>query len=208
MPAARGSYAFLLRCALLNIRRALRAMHLALFTMLGPGGPGFPWEWDGFNGSPSGAATQSGVDMYPVSDGTPHAKQKVHGKLAPLSLASFLLRPSLAHQFVCKNCLSPALSIPMSCRRMSLPAVKPASCPPFHLFTSQTPNVNDLTPMAAQAGHYYEPWCPTYSTTGAMNGGAGMLPAENDWNSMWHDTSSNGFGGPGDNLNINPLAHY
>jgi hypothetical protein len=111
MPAARGSYSCLLRCALLNNRRALRAMHLALFTMLGPGGPGFPWEWDGFNGSPSGAATQSGVDMYPVSDGTPHAKQKVHGKLAPLSLASFLLHPSLTPLFVCKICLSPALSI-------------------------------------------------------------------------------------------------
>lgn len=134
MPAARGSYSFLLRCALLDNRRALRAMHLALFTMLGPGGPGFPWEWDGFNGSPSGAATQSGVDMYPVSDGTPHAKQKVHGKLAPLSLASFLLHPSLAHQFVCKICLSPALSVPMSCRRMSLPALPWASLPRALLF--------------------------------------------------------------------------
>ena len=120
MPAARGSYSFLLCCALLKNRRALRAMHLALFTMLGPGGPGFPWEWDGFSPSPSGAATQSSVDMYPVSDGTPHAKQKVHGKLASLSLASFLLHPSLTPPFACKNCLSPALSIPMSFRRMSL----------------------------------------------------------------------------------------
>ena len=104
-------------------------MHLAVFTMLGPGGPGFPWEWDGFNASPSGAATQSGVDMYPVSDGTPHAKQKVHGKLAPLSLASFLLHPSLTPPFVCKNCISPLLSIRMSCRRKSPPAVPWASLP-------------------------------------------------------------------------------
>jgi len=59
-----------------------------------------------------------------------------------------------------------------------------------------------------QAGHYYEPWAPTYNTSGRMNGDSGMLPSQNDWEDVWRVTSGNGFGGPGDDLNINPLAHY
>ena len=59
-----------------------------------------------------------------------------------------------------------------------------------------------------QAGHYYEPWAPTYNTSGRLNGDSGMLPSQNDWEDVWRVTSGNGFGGPGDNLNINPLAHY
>lgn len=97
-----------------------------------PGQPGWPWQWDGFGGGPGGGSTTSNASLYPVSDGTPHPKQK--------------------------------------------------------------------------AGHMYEPWCPTYSTTG--RGGNGMLPSENDWETMWRGTSGNGMGGPGDDLNINPIAHF
>ena len=59
-----------------------------------------------------------------------------------------------------------------------------------------------------QKGHYYEPWAPTYSTTGRMDDSGAMLPSENDWEKMWRGTSGNAFGGPGDDLNINPLAHW
>eukprot|EP00802_Teleaulax_amphioxeia_P024733 Tamp_25473.p4 GENE.Tamp_25473~~Tamp_25473.p4 ORF type:complete len:124 (-),score=24.32 Tamp_25473:568-906(-) len=99
-----------------------------------PGEPGFPWQWDAFGGGPGKNGGNASASMYPVSDGTPHPKQK--------------------------------------------------------------------------AGHYYEPWAPTYNTSGRMNGDSGMLPSQNDWEDVWRVTSGNGFGGPGDDLNINPLAHY
>ena len=42
-----------------------------------PGQPGFPWEWDAFGGGPGRNGGSEDASVYPVSDGTPHAKQKV-----------------------------------------------------------------------------------------------------------------------------------
>ena len=42
-----------------------------------PGQPGFPWEWDAFGGGPGKNGGSADASLYPVSDGTPHAKQKV-----------------------------------------------------------------------------------------------------------------------------------
>jgi len=46
-------------------------------TMLGPGAPGFPWQWDGFGGGPGKSGGSADSTLYPVSDGTPHPKMKV-----------------------------------------------------------------------------------------------------------------------------------
>ncbi len=46
-------------------------------TMLGPGAPGFPWQWDAFGGGPGKNGGSSDSTLYPVSDGTPHPKMKV-----------------------------------------------------------------------------------------------------------------------------------
>ena len=155
-----------------------------------PGEPGFPWQWDAFGGGPGKNGGNASASMYPVSDGTPHPKQKVCCAARPRPPGALRLgAPSLARAVARAHTPSRAGLL--------------SRAPP-----DAAPECGCVRACGGQAGHYYEPWAPTYNTSGRMNGDSGMLPSQNDWEDVWRVTSGNGFGGPGDDLNINPLAHY
>ena len=62
-----------------------------------PGEPGFPWQWDAFGGGPGKNGGNASASMYPVSDGTPHPKQKVCCAARPRPPGALRLgAPSLA----------------------------------------------------------------------------------------------------------------
>ena len=172
-------------------------MHLFVVAgqMLGEGDPGWPYQWDGFGEGGaqvclrhlappapgadlaracrrSGAASRcapatdtrgalqgkpSQSSLYPVGDGTPHAKHQdtwvpTFSTMGRRAGGGFLVRPG------------PCLAAP------------PPACVRARLL------ISFLMPRTVQ-------------------------PPENDWEHTWKVSSQNPFGGPGDNLNKNPLAH-